>query len=117
MFPDRVGYQSLPHFKLTSHPKPTKMKFVLFAIVVLAAALAVANAAFIPSDIDVGSLDPYHAKVLLGLAQHKCANSTEAECRAFFEPAPFDHCCKVYVSTQIKSAPILDKMGKIAVHG
>jgi hypothetical protein len=71
------------------------MKFVLFAIVVLAAALAVANAAFIPKDIDIASLDPNHAKALLGLAEHRCANATEAECRAFFEPAPFDHCCKV----------------------
>src|SRR3546814_9732345 len=33
--------------------------------------------------IDVASLDPHHAKVLLALAQHKCANASEAECRAF----------------------------------
>jgi hypothetical protein len=71
------------------------MKVALFAIVLLAAVLALAHAAFIPKDIDVASLDPQHAKVLLALAQHKCANATEAECRAFFEPAPFDHCCKV----------------------
>jgi hypothetical protein len=71
------------------------MKTAFFVIVLIAAALALAHAAFVPKDIDLSSVDPNHAKVLLGLAQHRCANSTEAECRAFFEPAPFDHCCKV----------------------
>merc|ERR1712093_78775 len=91
------------------------MKVALFAVVLLAAVLALAHAAFIPKDIDVASLDPHHAKILLALAQHKCANASEAECRAFFEPAPFDHCCKVW--DNVKCGEKIYKCVKDCQHG
>jgi hypothetical protein len=72
--------------------------FILLAVGVCFALCTAASSA--PLERDVSKLSPDHAKLLLGLLQHRAqktyVSSYDAVLRSFFEPSPYDHCCLVW---------------------